>query len=66
MYDRKIVVTINLPIQKDSENFKQYSISRVFTIKRSFKDVLSWAEAEGIQNPQIYDLHFSEYTGESS
>ena len=65
MSDEKIVVTISAPVQIGMDEWKQVRTSRIFSITRPVKDMLSWAEAEGFQNPKISDLLFSEYTGDS-
>jgi predicted XRE-type DNA-binding protein len=65
MNKTKIVVTLSHAVQIGENEFKQHRISRVFAVSRSIGDMLSWAEAEGIKNPQISDLMLSEYTGES-
>jgi len=65
MIDREIVVTLSQAIQIGPDEWKQHKISRIFSSTRSLRDMLSWAEAEGLINPQISDLQFSEFTGKS-
>lgn len=66
MEKRNIVVTLSQAVQIGHDEWKQHRVSRVFSTRRSIHDLLSWAENEGITNPQISDLHLSEYTGESA
>ena len=65
MEGKKIVVTLSQAVQIGIDEWKQHKVSRVFSVNRSFRDLLEWAEAEGIKNPQASDLQISEYTGES-
>jgi len=66
MNDSKIVVTLSAAVQIGEEAWKQVYTSRVFPVRRPIKDMLTWAEAEGIKNPKISDLQLSEYAGEST
>ncbi len=61
----KIVVTISKAVQIGMEEYNQIYTSRVFSIDRTVKEMLLWAENMGFKNPKINDLKFSEYTGES-
>ena len=53
MSDRKIVVTLSYPVQIGVDEWKQHYTSRVFSVTRPIKDMLSWSESEGFKNPQI-------------
>ena len=66
MSEKKIVATISQAVQIGVDEWKQYYMSRVFSVTRPIKDMLTWAESEGFKNPQICDLTLSEYTGESA
>ena len=63
--EKKIVVTISDAVQIGENAWKQVYTSRIFSISRPVKDMLTWAENEGFKNPKISDLQLSEYTGES-
>ena len=62
----RIVVTLSQAVQIGMDEWKQHKVSRVFSVDRPFRDLLAWAKAEGIENPQVSDLQISEYTGESA
>lgn len=61
----KIVITVKRCVQISPDDFEIKLISRVFSTTRSIKDMLQWAKTTGFIIPEISDLNFSEYTGES-
>jgi len=60
-----IVATISIAEQIGMDVWNQRYISRVFSTARNIQDIINWAENEGVKNPQISNIQFSEYTGKS-
>ena len=63
---KKITVTIVDCVQVGIDEFKDKRYSRVYCTSMSIDAMLNWAESEGLKNPTINDLEFSDYTGSST
>lgn len=65
MSDKKIAVTVIGCKQVSIYDYITVRDTRLFSVNRPIKDMLSWAGSLGIKKPTVNDLQMSEYHGDS-
>ena len=60
----EMAATVTYTVQISNDDFKVKRITRLFSVDRPSKDILTWA-GYYIKNVKIDDITFSDYTGHS-
>ena len=61
MIASRFVATYARAVQIGPDYWRMEHISRVFSIDRTMRDVMTWLEALGVVNPACTDVSFSVY-----